>query len=77
MIGVDDKVAGINPDQVNNYADWRLLVEQQQHERDILDRIMTEKKEAHRIYLKEYRRYKGLSKEQDDQVQKLIKLIPK
>ena len=69
-------MAHINPNQVNNYTDWRLLVERQKHEKNKLLRIITEKQDAHRDYRKAYKRYTGLSLEQEEQTREVLKLIP-
>ena len=70
-------MAMINPNQLNNYSDWRLLVERQKQERDKLERIISEKRDAHTDYRKAHKRYRGLCQEQDDQTLTVINLIPK
>lgn len=74
----------VKPRNLNNYQDWRILAQSQSHEKDILKRIVQEKRKAHAEYRTMYKKYcydlslkyRELEDKENKQRNKLIDLIP-
>lgn len=65
-----------NINEVNNYSEWRLLMEKQQHEKERLVRIESDMTIVHREYRKAFRKWRQLKSLREQQLKRLMELIP-